>query len=99
MHINVVILNLFLHLEYPCISEPCSINDDALKFYFLGDWGGSSSYPYYTDIQLRVSDGLSTLNKRKNAHFYISNGDHFYYKGVKNVNDIRFVVSDFFLTA
>ena len=56
----------------------------------VGDWGGQTDAPYYTDAQLNVAQQMGVVASSIGAQFVVSLGDHFYDNGVKDVNDPRF---------
>ena len=61
-----------------------------LPFLMVGDWGGQTDSPYYTDAQLNVAQQMGVKAEDINAQFVLSLGDHFYDFGVQDVSDIRF---------
>lgn len=78
-----------------CVDQPCNIIGDRINFITIGDWGGTDISPYTTEIQRKVAENLNQVAIKENVHFYIDTGDHFYPKGVKNVEDLRFQVRFF----
>jgi len=65
----------------------------ALRFVVLGDWGGIPVPPYYTPHEEAVAAEVDSLARTEGVDFVLSLGDHFYFNGVKNVEDLRFKVS------
>jgi len=57
---------------------------------FLGDFGGSGTSPYTSDIQLAVAASLTTQVQSIKPSFIVTNGDNFYEHGVTDENDPRF---------
>lgn len=76
-----------------CIDSICAINEDSLRFYFFGDFGGQNDTPFTTDIQLSVANVLDKMDKEAMVHFYLTCGDNIYKEGVKDEYDLRFKVS------
>lgn len=56
----------------------------------VGDWGGQTDKPYYTDAQLSVAQQMGEVANTIGAQFVVSLGDNFYDNGVTDVHDIRF---------
>ena len=65
----------------------------ALHFAVLADWGGVPLPPYYTPHEEAVAAELDSLAQTEGVDFFLSLGDHFYFSGVKNLEDPRFKVS------
>jgi len=61
-----------------------------LYFLLVGDFGGSPTYPYTTDIQTTVAKSMDAAAKKHNTQFVVTNGDNFYETGVASVSDSRF---------
>ncbi|KAM8884426.1 tartrate-resistant acid phosphatase type 5-like [Synchiropus picturatus] len=85
-------LPLFLFCLLICSHElQTRIQDGtALRFVVLGDWGGIPVYPYFTVHEMVVARDIEMLVQTKGVDFVLSLGDHFYYEGVKSVDDPRF---------
>ena len=64
--------------------------DSVLRFMMIGDWGGQSSKPHYTDAEMKVSDQMGKTASDIGANFTVAVGDNFYDDGVKDVDDKRF---------
>ncbi|XP_047424797.1 tartrate-resistant acid phosphatase type 5b [Mugil cephalus] len=62
----------------------------ALRFVGLGDWGGIPIPPYYSPHEEAVAAELDRLVRSEGVDFVLSLGDHFYFSGVKDVEDPRF---------
>jgi len=62
----------------------------SLKVEALGDWGGQSTSPYTTQIQLSTASALLSQTKSFQPDFFLALGDNFYDLGVKNAKDPRF---------
>lgn len=62
----------------------------VLKFMMVGDWGGKSKKPYYTESEGRIADQMGKTAADIGANFTIAVGDNFYDDGVEDVDDKRF---------
>ena len=62
----------------------------VLKFMMVGDWGGQSKKPHYTDSEMSVSEQMGKTAADIGANFTVAVGDNFYDDGVKDVDDKRF---------
>eukprot|EP01130_Rhizamoeba_saxonica_P012894 TRINITY_DN5478_c0_g3_i1.p1 TRINITY_DN5478_c0_g3~~TRINITY_DN5478_c0_g3_i1.p1 ORF type:complete len:315 (-),score=50.71 TRINITY_DN5478_c0_g3_i1:61-1005(-) len=63
-----------------------------LNFVAIGDWGGSSTAPYTSPIQLNVAKQMARVAQDINSSFVVGIGDNFYNSGIPtNANDARFV--------
>ena len=62
----------------------------VLKFMMVGDWGGQSKKPYYTESEGRIADQMGKTAADIGANFTIAVGDNFYDDGVADVDDKRF---------
>lgn len=64
--------------------------DSAKGFLVMGDWGGQSSFPYYTKEEKVTAGGMDSLASDPKVGFALALGDNFYSTGVKSVSDRRF---------
>ncbi|XP_068565724.1 tartrate-resistant acid phosphatase type 5b [Cebidichthys violaceus] len=71
-------------------SLPQTLEQAALRFVGLADWGGVPFPPYYTPHEEAVAAEVDRLAQTGGMDFILSLGDHFYFSGVKNVEDPRF---------
>ncbi|KAJ0059684.1 hypothetical protein NL108_009821 [Boleophthalmus pectinirostris] len=62
----------------------------SLSFAVFADWGGFPLPPYHSLFQATVAAELNRLSQEPGLDFILSLGDHFYFEGVKNVQDPRF---------
>ena len=62
----------------------------VLKFMMVGDWGGQSKKPHYTDAEMSISEQMGKTAADIGANFTVAVGDNFYDDGVKDVDDKRF---------
>ena len=62
----------------------------SLNFMVVGDWGGQSDPPYYTDPEQDVAKQMGQVAAAIGSQFTLSMGDNFYDNGVTDVNDPRF---------
>jgi len=65
-------------------------SSQELYFLIVGDFGGSPTYPYTTDIQTSTAQSMDYSARKHNTQFVVTNGDNFYENGVTDVNDPRF---------
>ncbi|KAG7219566.1 hypothetical protein INR49_018993 [Caranx melampygus] len=84
-------LPLLIYLQSCCLLTH-SLGPAALRFVVLADWGGLPVPPYYTPHQEAVAAELDRLTQMEGLDLVLSLGDHFYFNGVKNVEDPRFKV-------
>jgi len=61
-----------------------------LSFLVVGDWGGQSTPPFYTQAQKDVAQQMGIKANETNSQFTVSLGDNFYELGVTGVDDPRF---------
>ena len=62
----------------------------VLRFMMVGDWGGKSKKPHYTDAEMSISEQMGKTAADIGANFTVAVGDNFYDDGVKDVDDKRF---------
>ena len=48
--------------------------ENELRFIFMGDWGGSSSWPYKTKIQLAVAKEMGKISDQFGSDFTVALG-------------------------
>ncbi|XP_060949514.1 tartrate-resistant acid phosphatase type 5b [Limanda limanda] len=83
---RVLLLFCFYTRWYPLQT----LEQAALHFAVLADWGGVPLPPYYTSHEEAVAAEVDSLAKTEGVDFVLSLGDHFYFSGVKNLEDPRF---------
>ena len=62
-----------------------------ISFSAIGDWGGVSIPPYQVPWGHGVAHSVNRIAKTYDDDFVLLVGDNFYWDGVKDVNDKRFV--------
>lgn len=65
-------------------------NEDSLRFFVIGDWGGLPEFPYRTFVEKAVANRLGKLADTLDIHCLLALGDNFYFNGVKQLSDQRF---------
>lgn len=77
------------------VSEPLmlEIETNLTNFFFFGDWGGISFYPYKTKIQEKIYKLMKYYSIKYRVHFHLGFGDNFYPSGVNDKYDLRFKVN------
>ena len=65
----------------------------SLNFMVVGDWGGQSDPPFYTNPEQDVAKQMGDIAASVGAQFTLSMGDNFYDNGVTDVDDPRFKVT------
>ncbi|XP_033965135.1 tartrate-resistant acid phosphatase type 5b [Pseudochaenichthys georgianus] len=85
--LRCVLLVLCVQLSWTQIH---TLDPATLRFVVLGDWGGIPLPPYYTPHEEAVAGELDRLARNEGVDFVLSLGDHFYFNGVKSVDDPRF---------
>ena len=68
------------------------LSADSLRFFAVGDFGGSPEFPYYTKVETGVAKTMGSIGDKYQTSFTLALGDNFYDDGVKNVKDRRFEV-------
>jgi len=64
-------------------------NGSDLHFLVTADWGGLPVWPWATPGQQKVAASAGRLARARRSAFALSLGDHFYFHGVRSVNDPR----------
>ncbi|WP_256010614.1 purple acid phosphatase family protein [Desertivirga xinjiangensis] len=62
--------------------ESLQVNEDALNFLVIGDWGRNGQY-HQTSVAKQLANAAITLDSK----FIISTGDNFYPNGVQSISD------------
>lgn len=65
------------------------INSTRLHFLVTADWGGLPVWPWTTPGQRKVAAALGRVAQARRSAFILSLGDHFYFHGVRSVDDPR----------
>uniref|UniRef100_A0A914WZP6 Tartrate-resistant acid phosphatase type 5 n=1 Tax=Plectus sambesii TaxID=2011161 RepID=A0A914WZP6_9BILA len=72
-----------------CTDSVCVVDDQSLRFFAIGDFGGEPIWPWYSPVQNDIAKAMEKLGTERNTHFQIELGDNFYTTGVTDVNDKR----------
>lgn len=83
-------MKLLLSFLLVSISKEC-MSTDSLRFFAIGDFGGSPDPPYYSAVEAAVAERMGSIADAYQTSFTLALGDNFYDKGVKDVEDKRFV--------
>ena len=73
-----------------------NVTGDSVRFLAIGDWGGLPFWPYRTLVEQNVANYMAKLSKELNVHFQLALGDNFYFDGITNATDKRFIVIKFY---
>ena len=74
------------------------VDASTIRFLAIGDWGGQSEYPYYTEEQWETAQGMARVasegfiegqgeQQQPAASFVLSLGDNFYWNGFEHGMD------------
>uniref|UniRef100_A0A914XQW7 Tartrate-resistant acid phosphatase type 5 n=1 Tax=Plectus sambesii TaxID=2011161 RepID=A0A914XQW7_9BILA len=72
-----------------CTDSVCVVDDQSLRFFAIGDFGGEPIWPWYSPVQKDIAEAMEKLGTERNTHFQIGLGDNFYTTGVTDVKDKR----------
>ena len=50
------------------------VDTDSLRFFAIGDWGGQSSSPYYTNVEKAVANEMGKLADGRKPQFILALG-------------------------
>ncbi|XP_013404251.1 tartrate-resistant acid phosphatase type 5 [Lingula anatina] len=87
---RIYVLLITLCFSYSNVITETAVENEELNFLVVGDWGGQPHYPYSSRIQRAVAKQLGKVADEVNSQFVISVGDNIYFRGVRNVEDVRF---------
>ncbi|XP_057291994.1 uncharacterized protein LOC130614585 isoform X1 [Hydractinia symbiolongicarpus] len=93
MDILFLSLLTFIVVHYESSVVDCRKSSSELCFPIIGDIGGVPHPPYQTPSQKKVANLLGKVTAKLNCKFIVGVGDNFYFTGVKNVNDPRFLLT------
>nr|XP_023660437.1 tartrate-resistant acid phosphatase type 5-like isoform X2 [Paramormyrops kingsleyae] len=85
------VLSLLIVLLLMSTGEPQG--HGSLRFVGIGDWGGIPGNPFFTPLERANAVELGRVADATGLDFILSLGDHFYYSGVKDIEDFRFKVT------
>ncbi|XP_055497435.1 tartrate-resistant acid phosphatase type 5b [Leucoraja erinacea] len=81
---------LYMAIAYLLFVQSYPQKDNSIRFIAFGDGGGLPYPPYTTNIQKATANEMGRVAQESGADFVLNVGDNFYYRGVNNVNDLRF---------
>lgn len=92
---NIVVLTVALIVVGGAVGAsyhpgPAKPQEGALNFLVVGDWGGQSDNPHYTEGEASVAIQMGITAEQIGSQFTIALGDNFYDNGVTDVEDPRF---------
>ena len=65
---------------------------ESVNMIVMGDWGGVPFFPYYSPFEIITAKQMIETAAKQQTDFILALGDNFYYNGVVNEYDSRFMV-------